>query len=164
MTVQVPNLALTLHETVHPQNVRFQNVRFQNVWFQNVRFQNVWFQNVQFLNLIYLLNKRIWIRFTCVSLFHYKISLHFFRFFSHIFASNFSFRFTWVIFVSKRNKAKRNSSLFFRFYSLIFTYFRYFSHFFTFSALFCFKFFASLRFCNFCFEAKQSEAKFKSIF
>ena len=56
--------------------------------------------------------KRNWIRFTCVSLFHYEISLLFFRFFSLIFASNFSLRFTWVIFTSKRNKAKRNSSLF----------------------------------------------------
>ncbi len=60
--------------------------------------------------------KRIWIRFTCVSLFHYKISI-----------------------------------LFFRLFSLIFAYFR-------------FKFFASLHFSNFCFKAKQSEAKFKSIF
>jgi hypothetical protein len=48
--------------------------------------------------------KRIWIRFTCVSLFHYKISLLFFRFFSLIFASYFSLRFTLVIFASKRNK------------------------------------------------------------
>ncbi len=37
-------------------------------------------------------------RFTCVSLFHYKISLLFFRFFSLIFASNFSLRFPSVIF------------------------------------------------------------------
>ena len=44
--------------------------------------------------------KRIWIRFTCVSLFHYKISLLFFRFFSLLFASNFSLRFTLVIFAS----------------------------------------------------------------
>ncbi len=57
--------------------------------------------------------KRIWIRFTCVSLFHYKISLLFFRFFLLLFASNFS---------------------------------------------------PSLHFGNFCFEVKQSEAKFKSIF
>ncbi len=48
--------------------------------------------------------KRIWIRFTCVSLFHYKISLLFFRFFALIFASNFSLRFPLVIFASKRNK------------------------------------------------------------
>jgi hypothetical protein len=82
--------------------------------------------------------KRIWIRFTCVSLFHYKISLLFFRFFSLIFASNFSLRFTGVIFASKRNKAKRNSSLFFRFFhffSLFITFFRYFSHFFSFFSL-----------------------------
>jgi hypothetical protein len=94
--------------------------------------------------------KRIWIRFTFISLFHYKISLLFFRFFSLIFASNFSLRFTWVIFASKRNKAKRNSSLFFRF----FRFFHFFRS----------KFFASLRFSNFCFEAKQSQAKFKPIF
>jgi hypothetical protein len=31
-------------------------------------------------------------------------------------------------------------------------------------AYFCFKFFASLCCSNFCFEAKRSEAKFKSIF
>ncbi len=77
--------------------------------------------------------KRIWIHFTCVSLFHYKISLLFFRFFPLIFASNFSLRFTWVIFASKRNKAKRNSSLFFLFFS---HFFRYFSHFFAFFRFF----------------------------
>ncbi len=59
---------------------------------------------------------RIWIRFTCVSLFYYKISLPFFRFFLLIFASNFSLRFDLVIFASKRNTAKRISSLFFRFF------------------------------------------------
>ncbi len=42
--------------------------------------------------------KRIWIRFICVSLFHYKISLLFFRFFSLIFASNFLLRFALVFF------------------------------------------------------------------
>jgi hypothetical protein len=56
--------------------------------------------------------KRNWIRFTCVSLVHYK--------FTSIF-------------------------------SLLFAYFHL-------------KFFASLHFSNFRFEAKQSEAKFKSIF
>jgi hypothetical protein len=35
---------------------------------------------------------------------------------------------------------------------------------FSFFASFCFKFFASLHFSNFRFEAKQSKAKFKSIF
>ncbi len=53
-----------------------------------------------------------WILFTCVSLFHYKISLLFFRFFS----------------------------------------------------LISLQILASLHFSNFCFEVKQSEAKFKSIF
>ncbi len=80
--------------------------------------------------------KRIWIRFTCVSLFHYKISLLFFRFFLLIFTSNFSLRFTWVIFTSKRNKAKRNSSLFFRFFSLFFAIFLIFSLLFTFFRFF----------------------------
>ena len=91
--------------------------------------------------------KRIWICFTCVSLFHYKISLLFFRFFSLIFASNFSLRFTWVIFASI-------FSFFFHFFSLFFSFFRFFSLFFAFFALN-----VSLH-----FEAKQSEAKFKSIF
>ncbi len=57
-------------------------------------------------------------------------------------------------FAYKRNKANLDPfhmcftiSLF----SLLFAYFR-------------FKFFASLHYSNFCFEAKQSEAKFKSIF
>ncbi len=35
---------------------------------------------------------------------------------------------------------------------------------FAFFAFFRFKFYASIRFSNFCFEAKQSEAKFKYIF
>jgi hypothetical protein len=41
---------------------------------------------------------------------------------------------------------------------------RIFSLFFAFFRFFRFTFFASLRFSNFCFEANQSEAKFKSIF
>ncbi len=101
--------------------------------------------------------KRIWIRFTCVSLFHYKISLLFFRFFSLIFASNFSLHFTWVIFASKRNKAKRNSSLFFRF-------FHFFSLFFAFFCFFCFFSRFSALNDSLHFEGKQSKAKFKSIF
>jgi hypothetical protein len=44
------------------------------------------------------------------------------------------------------------------------TFFRYLSQFFAFFVFFRFKFFASLRFSNFCFELKQSEAKFKYIF
>jgi hypothetical protein len=99
--------------------------------------------------------KRIWIRFTCVSLFHYKISLLFFHFFSLIFASNFSLRFTWVIFASKGNKAKRISSLFFCFFFTFFTFLRYFLHsFFRFKFWLRFDFVISLR----------NEAKFKSIF
>ncbi len=67
--------------------------------------------------------KQNWIRFTCVSLFHYK-----FHFSSLIFASNFSLRFTLVIFASKWNKAIRNSSPFFlfSFFSLFFAFFRFF--------------------------------------
>jgi hypothetical protein len=42
----------------------------------------------------------------------------------------------------------------------VFHYFTIKSHF----SFFRFKFFASLRFSNFCFESKQSEVKFKSIF
>jgi hypothetical protein len=61
--------------------------------------------------------KRNGIRFTCVSLFHYKISLPFFRFFSLLFASNFSLRFDSVIFASKRSE---NWGLFFRYFSLLF--------------------------------------------
>ncbi len=83
----------------------------------------------------------MWIRFTCVSLFHYKISLLFFRFFLLLFASNFSLRSTLVIFASKWNKAKRNASLFFCFFftffcffSAFFAFFRIFSHFFAFFA------------------------------
>ncbi len=46
-----------------------------------------------------------------------------------------------------------------------FSLFLLFLHFFSlFFAFFCFKFFASLWFSNFCFEAKQSEVKFTSIF
>ncbi len=96
-------------------------------------------------------------------MFHYftiKFHFSFLRFFSLIFASNFSLPFTWVIFASKRNKAKQNSSIFFRF----FHFFRYFSHFFTvfslFFAFFRFKFFASLRFSNFCFEANRNSSLF----
>ncbi len=62
----------------------------------------------------------------------------------------------------KQSEAKIKSifSLFIRFFCF-FCFFHFFS---LFSAFFCLKFFASLRFSNFCFEAKQSEAKFKSIF
>ncbi len=59
----------------------------------------------------------------------FSLFFTFFRFFSIIlafFALNFSLRFDLVIFASKENKAKRNSSLFFsffRFFSLFFAFF-----------------------------------------
>ncbi len=74
-------------------------------------------------------------------MFHYFTYL-----FSLIFASNFSLRFTLVIFASKRNKAKQNSSLFFRFFSHFFTFFRFF-RFFRIFLLF------SLFSLNFCFAS-----------
>jgi hypothetical protein len=64
-------------------------------------------------------------------------------------------------------------------FSLLFAYFRFkffaslhlgnfrfafFRIFYAFFRFFRLKFFASLQFSNFCFKAKQSEAKFKSIF
>ncbi len=52
---------------------------------------------------------KIFSRFTCVSLFHYKISLLFFRFFSLI---------CFIFFAWKRNEAP-NSSLFFRFFCFV---------------------------------------------
>ena len=113
---------LTKNRITISQNNRFSKIRFQLGW---ARFAK---KNFSLISEI----KRIWIRFTCVSLFHYEISLLFFRFFSLIFASNFSLRFTWVLFASKRNKAKQNSSLFFhffRFFSLFFAIFPAIFHF-----------------------------------
>ncbi len=52
---------------------------------------------------------------------------HFFAFFRFFFALNFSLCFDLVIFASKRNKAKQNSSIFFRFFSLFSLFFRFFS-------------------------------------
>ncbi len=94
--------------------------------------------------------KQIWIRFTCISLFHYNISLLFFSFFSLIFASNFSLRFTWVLSASKRKKLKQNSSLFFRF-------FHFFLYFLLFSFFFAWNF--SLRFDLVIFAMKRNKAK-----
>jgi hypothetical protein len=89
--------------------------------------------------------KRIWIRFTCVSLFHYKISLLFFRLFSlQIFRFFGFFRcFRFKFFASLRFsnfcfKTKRNSSIFFRFFSLFFTFFHFFRIFRFFSLFFHF--------------------------
>ncbi len=100
--------------------------------------------------------KQIWIRFTCVSLFHCKISLIFFR--------SFSLRFTWVIFASKRYKAKRNSSLFFSFFSRFFHFFRIFFAFFAFFAFFRFKFFASLRFSYFALKQNKEKRNSSLLF
>jgi hypothetical protein len=76
----------------------------------------------------------------------FRIFSLFFRFFSHCFALNFSLRFNLVIFASKRNKAKQNSSLFFRFFrffhffSLFFRFFHFFSLFFRFASIFSLNF------------------------
>ncbi len=70
-----------------------------------------------------------------------------FSLFSLFFALNFSLRFDLVIFASKQNKAKRNSSIFFRF-------FRFFSLFFAFFAIFSLflrLIFVSLRFVHIIF-------------
>jgi hypothetical protein len=102
-------------------------------------------------------------------MFHYfTIKFHFsffasFRLFSLIFASNFSLRFTLVIFASKRNKAKQNSSLLFCFFSFFLIFFAFFA-FFVFFSLFSFfsLFFAlnlSLRFNLLIFASKRNKAK-----
>ncbi len=59
-------------------------------------------------------------------------------------------------FAYQRNKAKLDPLHVFHYFTIKFH--------FSFFASFRFKFFASLHFSNFRFEAKQSEAKFKSIF
>ncbi len=66
-------------------------------------------------------------------------------------------------FEAKQSEAKFKSIflLFFAFFHFFLLYFGFFSLFFVF---FRFKFFATLRFSIFCFEAKRSEAKFKSMF
>ncbi len=74
--------------------------------------------------------------------------------FSLLFASNFSLRFTLVIFASKRNKAKRNSSLFFCFLFAFFRFFLllFFAFFHFFSLFFALNF--SLRFDLVIFASK----------
>ncbi len=63
------------------------------------------------------------IHFFCFfSFFRFFHFFHFFSFFCCFFCFKFSLRFDLVIFASKRNKAKRSSSLFFRF----FHFFRFF--------------------------------------
>ncbi len=100
-------------------------------------------------------------------MFHYfTIKFHFYFFASfrlffaifHIFllffALNFLLCFDLVIFASKRNKAKRNSSIFFCFFSLVFTFFGFFHFFHFFSLNFCFALIFSLKFRLFylCFR------------
>ncbi len=91
-------------------------------------------------------------------MFHY-FTINFTSLFSLLFAY---FRFTWVIFASKRNKAKWNSSQFFRFFSLFSLFsaiFRIFSHFFHFfSLLFAVNF--SLRFDLVIFASMRNKAFF----
>ncbi len=95
-------------------------------------------------------------------MFHYfTIKFHFsffasfrFKFFASLQLSNFRFE-------AKQSEAKFKSIFFtffafFHFFSLFFAFFRIF---FAFFAFFRLKFCASLRFSNFCFETKQSEAK-----
>ncbi len=75
---------------------------------------------------------------------------HFFAFFSHFFvffALNFSLRFDLVIFASKRNKPKRNSSLFFAFFHFFFAFFAFSAYFSLFSIIFHF-FSLNLRFAS----------------
>ncbi len=60
------------------------------------------------------------------SFFSFFRFFRFFSLFSLFLALNFSLRFDLVIFASKRNKTKQNSSLFFRFFRLIFISLRFF--------------------------------------
>ncbi len=92
--------------------------------------------------------------------FHYfTIKFHFYFFASFRLFSLHIFRFASLKQFSLRSKIKRSEIQVY-----FFAFFPYFSHFFLFFTFFRFKFFASLRFSNFCFEAKQSKAKFKPIF
>ncbi len=92
-------------------------------------------------------------------MFHYFTIKFHFSFFAS-FASNFLLRFTWVIFASKQNKTKQNSSLIFRFFSLFsrfFAIFRIFLLFFAFFAFFALNF--SLRFDLVIFASKWNKTK-----
>ncbi len=89
---------------------------------------------------------------------HFSHYFCFFHFFSLFFALNFSLRFDLVLFASKRNKAKGNSSLFFCF-------FRFFHFFFEVnhvkSGFFCFQAKWNFRF-NFklCFRSESEGAPY----
>ncbi len=60
-------------------------------------------------------------------------------------------RFDFVIFASKRNKVKRNSSIFFRFFSFFFVFFRFF-HFFSLNFRFALIFSLNFRLYYLCFR------------
>jgi hypothetical protein len=99
-------------------------------------------------NLFLLISeiKRIWIRFTCVSLFHYKISLLFFCFFSLIFASEF---FAPLHFSNFRFEAKEREAKFKSIFSLFWLFFTFFGFFWLFLLNFYFTSFFLLIFCLF---------------
>ncbi len=66
----------------------------------------------------------------------FRFFSRFFLFFTLFFALYFSLRFDLVIFASKRNKANRNSSLFFRFFHFFSLFFHFFSLNFRFALIF----------------------------
>jgi hypothetical protein len=122
----------------------FASLRFK--FFASLHFSNFCFEAKQseakfksiFL-LFFALNFSIC--FDLVIFLHFFSLFTFFSFFYFFFALNFSIRFNLVIFASKRNKAKRNSSLFFSFFS----FFHFFLLIFAFLNFFCL-IFVSLRF------------------
>jgi hypothetical protein len=94
-----------------------------------------------------------WIRFTCVSLFHYKISLLFFRLFLLQI-----FRFASLKGFLLRSETKRS-----KIHVYFFPFFPYFLLFFLFFTFFLLKFFDSIQFSNFCFKAKRGRKLFHKI-
>ncbi len=106
-------------------------IKFHFSFFAYFRFK--FFASLHFSNFFFEA-KQSEAKFKCIFLlfspfFHYFS--HFFaflRFFSLFSALNFSLCFDLVIFASKRNTAKQNSSLFFTFFAFLafFTFFAYF--------------------------------------
>jgi hypothetical protein len=101
--------------------------------FASFRFK--FFASLHFVNFSFEV-KRIEAKFKSIfslffAFFTFFRLFHFFSLFSLFTALNFSLRFDLVIFASKRNKVKRNSSLFFSLFSLFFTFFFAFFHFFS---------------------------------
>jgi hypothetical protein len=121
----------------------------------------------------YKRNKANLIRFTCVSLFHYKISILFFRFFSlfslffafsrffRFFCFKFSLRFDLVIFALKRNKAFFTFFRFFSLFSLFLLNFHFASIFSLNFRLFYLRF--RFRFLVFCIEVNHVKSGFFSL-